>query len=98
MGRLLSEGEGTPLCSPRPGRRKRPRRLALPPKFQTSLRSKRPRKAKSKERGFRPFSRAENGARAKIGRRGESNLLPNRTKTLATQAKTRLKPHILSLA
>ena len=36
----------------------------------SSLRSKRFRRAKSEERGFRRFVRAKNGARAKIGRRG----------------------------
>ena len=35
-----------------------------------SLRSKRFRGAKSEERGFRRFARANNGAREKIGRRG----------------------------
>jgi len=35
-----------------------------------SLRSKRFRGAKSRERSFRRFARAENGARAKIRRRG----------------------------
>ena len=56
-----------------------------------SLRSKRFRRAKSEERGFRRFARAENGARA-IAPFIANSLLSNRTEALATQASEVFNP------